>query len=63
VTERAETVECGSNILSGGEPEAIVAAVEVALAGPRGWRPPSEYLESEVSATVTKIVLGHHRLP
>jgi UDP-N-acetylglucosamine 2-epimerase (non-hydrolysing) len=59
VTERPETIECGSNILAGGEPDAIVRAVELALAQPAAWRPPEEYLRTNVSQTVSKIVLGH----
>lgn len=58
VTERAESIEVGSNILSGGEPEMILHAVNVALASPPSWAPPTEYTESQVSATVAKIVLG-----
>lgn len=59
VTERAETVECGSNILSGGEPGEISRAVEVALGTPTSWQPPAEYVADHVSTAVTKIVLGY----
>ncbi len=59
VTERPETVECGSNILAGADPEMIVQAMEVALTFPRTWRPPPEYLEPGVSTAVAKIVLGY----
>jgi UDP-N-acetylglucosamine 2-epimerase (non-hydrolysing) len=58
VTERAETIECGSNILSGAEPDAIARAVRIALDLSTGWDPPTEYLARHVSDTVTKIVLG-----
>jgi UDP-N-acetylglucosamine 2-epimerase (non-hydrolysing) len=58
-TERPETVECGSNLLSGVERDAISRCVEVALAEERSWIPPPEYLAPDVSSTVTKIVLGH----
>lgn len=57
-TERAETIECGSSILSGSDPDMILQAVKVALASKREWEPPAEYLESHVSDTVAKIVLG-----
>jgi len=60
VTERAETIECGSNILSGATPEAIISAVELALAQPAAWTPPDEYVATNVSSTVTKIMLGYH---
>jgi UDP-N-acetylglucosamine 2-epimerase (non-hydrolysing) len=62
VTERAETVECGSNILSGAEPNVIMESVKTALECAPAWNPPVEYLEPRVSATVAKIVLSHlHR--
>jgi UDP-N-acetylglucosamine 2-epimerase (non-hydrolysing) len=60
VTERPETVECGSNILSGDAPDRILACVEAALDRRGSWTPPREYLETEVSATVAKILLGFH---
>ena len=61
VTERPETIECGSNILSGGDRESILACVEVALASACRWRPPPEYTLTHVSDTVLRIVLGYHR--
>jgi UDP-N-acetylglucosamine 2-epimerase (non-hydrolysing) len=62
VTERPETLECGSNILSGPEPDTILACVRAALAARGGWSAPREYLVENVSDTVVKIVLGflHH---
>jgi UDP-N-acetylglucosamine 2-epimerase (non-hydrolysing) len=62
VTERPETVECGSNILCGVEPPAIRNAVRVATRQVCPWQPPREYLESSVAETVCRIVLGF-RLP
>ena len=59
VTERPETIECGSNILSGTETSSIVSAVEIAIAQPAAWDPPREYLASNVSQTVSKILLGY----
>jgi UDP-N-acetylglucosamine 2-epimerase (non-hydrolysing) len=58
-TERPETVECGSAILTGSAPERIAAAVSIAVKSPREWTAPSEYLEKSVSTTVTKVVLGY----
>jgi UDP-N-acetylglucosamine 2-epimerase (non-hydrolysing) len=58
VTERPETIECGSNILSGADPASIATAVRIALDSGRAWRVPDEYLAPEVSSTVTKILLG-----
>lgn len=62
VTERAETIECGSNILSGAEPDAITAAVGLAIAQPAAWAAPREYLAANVSQTVSKILLGYTSL-
>jgi UDP-N-acetylglucosamine 2-epimerase (non-hydrolysing) len=57
-TERPETLECGSNILSGVEPGVISRCVNLALAGPATWRPPAEYLEAQASHTIASILLG-----
>ncbi len=59
VTERPETIECGSNILSGAETDSILRATEIAISQPSNWNPPEEYLAENVSRTVCKIVLGH----
>ena len=59
VTERPETIECGSNILAGSAPETIVRAVEIAIAQPASWTAPREYLAENVSQTVSKILLGY----
>jgi len=61
VTERPETIECGSNILTGADPERILAAVRIALNTSSRWIPPPEYLVPDVSRTVAKIVLGYWR--
>lgn len=60
VTERPETIECGSNILSGAETESILRAVEIAIAQPAAWNAPSEYLAENVSQTASKILLGYN---
>jgi UDP-N-acetylglucosamine 2-epimerase (non-hydrolysing) len=57
-TERPETVECGSNVLSGVEPDGIVRALELATQRQDRWNPPPEYTLTDVSATVARIVLG-----
>jgi UDP-N-acetylglucosamine 2-epimerase (non-hydrolysing) len=59
VTERPETIECGSNILSGAETAAILQAVEMAISQPSNWTAPTEYLAENVAQTVSKIVLGY----
>jgi UDP-N-acetylglucosamine 2-epimerase (non-hydrolysing) len=63
VTERAETIEVGSNVLTGVEPEMIVQSVKVAISSSYAWTPPAEYLEPHVSTTVAKIVLGYQHNP
>jgi UDP-N-acetylglucosamine 2-epimerase (non-hydrolysing) len=62
VTERPETIECGSNILSGADPEMILQAIRLALSQPAEWTPPAEYTTDNVSHTVSKIVLGYTNL-
>ncbi len=59
VTERPETIECGSNILSGADPQTILRAVSTVMSLSRSWSAPPEYLESQVSSTVLKVVLGY----
>ncbi len=59
VTERPETLECGSNIISGADPGAILAGAQIALSQPADWTAPREYLAENVSQVVTKIILGH----
>jgi len=59
VTERPETIECGSNILAGGDPDAIIAAVRQAVSRRGKWRAPDGYMAENVSRTVANIVLGH----
>jgi len=58
VTERPETIECGSNLLAGVEPERILPAVDLAVRSAGTWTPPAEYLAENVSDVVARIVLG-----
>lgn len=58
VTERPETVECGSNLISGSDPGHIQACVRLALESGRDWEPPLEYLRTNVSETVLRILMG-----
>lgn len=60
VTERPETVECGSNMLSGTDPDMILQCVRTVLDQQGEWTVPPEYLVEHVSNTVIKIVLGYH---
>ena len=58
VTERPETLECGSNILSGAEPDAVVRAMHLVLSQAPDWQAPPEYEVPLVARTVVKLVLG-----
>ncbi|MCU0242583.1 MAG: UDP-N-acetylglucosamine 2-epimerase (non-hydrolyzing) [Vicinamibacteria bacterium] len=59
VTERPETIESGSNMLSGCDPERILKAVQVVLNTPHAWTPPPEYVRGHVAERVARIVLGY----
>lgn len=59
VTERPETIEAGSNILSGADTHSILKSVELAVSQPATWKAPAEYLSENVSQTVSKILLGY----
>jgi UDP-N-acetylglucosamine 2-epimerase (non-hydrolysing) len=61
VTERPETIECGSNILSGADPESIGRCVRAVLSEKPNWTAPPEYVVDNVSQTVVRIVLGYRR--
>jgi UDP-N-acetylglucosamine 2-epimerase (non-hydrolysing) len=56
VTERPETVECGSNFLAGTATAAITQATAIATRGARHWTPPPEYLAPAVAETTCRIV-------
>jgi UDP-N-acetylglucosamine 2-epimerase (non-hydrolysing) len=62
VTERPETIECGSNVLGGTNQESILAAALLAADKDGTWTAPQEYLRSNVADTVRSIVLGHTSL-
>jgi UDP-N-acetylglucosamine 2-epimerase (non-hydrolysing) len=58
VTERPETLECGSNILTGADAADILRCVDMVLSTPPDWDPPAEYLVKNVSQAVIKILTG-----
>lgn len=58
VTERPETIECGSNVLAGITADGISRAVAMVVSGGRSWTPPAEYTRAHVAETVCRIVLG-----
>ncbi len=59
VTERPETLEVGSNLLAGTDPDRILEAVALVTSERIGWAPPEEYLAANVAETVRRLVLGH----
>lgn len=58
-TERPECIECGASILSGADPERILAAVKLVTSNPSLWAPPAEYFRTNVAETVVRILLSH----
>ena len=59
VTERPETIECGSNILAGASINAIDRCVRYVLDDGVSWSPPPEYVRSAVSDASVRILLGY----
>ncbi|MBB3113625.1 UDP-N-acetylglucosamine 2-epimerase (non-hydrolyzing) [Paenibacillus phyllosphaerae] len=57
-TERPETVDCGSNVVSGLAAKDIENAAVVMTALPADWESPDGYLAKDVSDKVVKFVLG-----
>ena len=57
-TERQETIECGSNILSGTNKDDILTAFNATIKRSNTWTPPEDYLVENVSDTVINILLG-----
>ena len=58
-TERPETIECGSGILTGDNSEMIISCIKTVLYQKADWNPPDEYLKTNVSTGVVKIILGY----
>lgn len=64
VTERPETIECGSNILAGSGVDSILDAVRLVTSTPPNWIAPAEYLAPDVSTTALRLLVGYvHGLP
>lgn len=57
-TERPETIECGSNMLSGINASQIVNSVKVMTNQPKTWSIPEGYDHKNVSDKVIKLILG-----
>ena len=60
VTERPETVEAGSNIIAGSDPDNILSSVKIVLNNGTDWQPPQEYMANNVTRTVIKILTGFY---
>jgi UDP-N-acetylglucosamine 2-epimerase (non-hydrolysing) len=60
-TERPETLECGSNIVSGLSAHRILEAVKLMVQLPTDWVCPQGYLDTDVSMKVIKFMLGGKR--
>lgn len=59
VTERPETLECGSNFLAGADLDSILRGVALVTDAEVRWSAPREYLVRNVSDTVVRIVTGY----
>ncbi len=57
-TERPETVEAGSNIITGNKPDEILNCIDTALSEETNWKIPEEYQFKNVSAAAVKIISG-----
>ena len=62
VTERPETIDCGSNVLAGADPDQIMSLVSLVTSQRGTWVPPTEYLATNVAEVVCRILMGY-RLP
>ena len=60
-TERPETVECGSNVVSGLDAAGICKCAEIMLKTGTGWEYPKGYVDKDVSDKVMKLILGANR--
>jgi UDP-N-acetylglucosamine 2-epimerase (non-hydrolysing) len=58
VTERPETVDCGSNILAGVQPARVLAATRAALLSKDRWQIPEGYNAPGVAKTVAKALVS-----
>jgi UDP-N-acetylglucosamine 2-epimerase (non-hydrolysing) len=57
-TERHETIECGSNILTGTKYKDIITAYKATVNRHTSWISPYDYIVDNVSDTVINILLG-----
>ncbi|MED1203458.1 non-hydrolyzing UDP-N-acetylglucosamine 2-epimerase [Heyndrickxia acidicola] len=57
-TERPETIECGSNILSGIDAKQILHSIQIMVNQPKVWEFPEGYHVKNVSDKVIKLLAG-----
>ena len=58
VTERPETIEVGSNLITGNNPQNILSCAKMVIKQDNYWKPPDEYIVKNVSETVLKIIFS-----
>ncbi|GAB3282095.1 non-hydrolyzing UDP-N-acetylglucosamine 2-epimerase [Parahaliea aestuarii] len=61
VTERPETLESGSNIVTGIGEESVFRAVCLAIESDLNWPLPPEYARTNVSETVVKLITAYYQ--
>jgi len=61
-TERPETVDCGSNMVSGIEAKNILLSVRTMVTSKTNWELPTGYGDTNVSEKVVKIILGGNEI-
>ena len=59
VTERPETIECGSNVLAGCDPGVILKLTELVTSQQHSWEPPTEYRVDHVATIAGRLLLGY----
>ena len=57
-TERPETIDCGSNVVSGLHADDIQGAAKMMVDLPKNWEFPKGYIVEDVSLRVVKFLLG-----
>ena len=60
VTERPETLECGSGLLSGADPELLPRLIRLTTGIRTPWNPPTEYVRSNVSDIVIRLISSQY---
>lgn len=62
VTERPETIDCGSNVLSGSSPDDVLRATRLVTSRSTAWNPPAEYTAPVVAEAVVRILTSFRPL-